>query len=167
MYSCPPSFICPASRARGRSRTREPARSTSGRVSGAPRSCGPPRLTPEDLSQLVLGRLQSPPVPSGKVLAAAVDEEVHRALGATTAQNGLPEAPGDLLGRAREDAGRQIHGVGSFCDVANPLRSFACVRGGLFPGHDFSLTLATTTRRAWAALRREPDRPGLIEATAH
>src|SRR5207253_4202617 len=115
MYSCPPSFICPASRARGRSRTREPARSTSGRVSGAPRSCGPPRLTPEHLPQLVLGRLQSPPVPSGEVLAAAVDEEVQhrhgrlvfRSLGATTAQNGLPEAPGDLLGRAREDAGRR------------------------------------------------------------
>src|SRR5436309_13802916 len=108
----------------------------------------PSSLTPEDLSQLVLGRLQSPPVPSGKVLAAAVDEEVHRALGATTGQNGLPEAPGDLLGRAREDAGRQIHGVGSFCDVANPLRSFACARGGLFPGHDFSLTLVTTGMRA-------------------
>src|SRR5438093_1010505 len=111
---------------------------------------------------------------SGEALAAAVDEEVQhrhgrlifRSLGATTAQNGLPEASRDLFGRAREDAGRQIHGVGSFCDVANPLRSFACARDGLFPGHDFSLNLATTTRRAWANLRRAPDRPGLIEAQA-
>src|SRR3989442_9205356 len=105
-------------------------------LSGAPRSWVTPRLPPEQLPKHVLGRLQSPPVTSGEVLAAAVDEEVQhrhgrlvfRSLGATTAQNGLPEAPGDLLGRAREDAGRQIHGVGSFCDVANPLRSFARAR---------------------------------------
>src|SRR5438094_5978763 len=138
MYSCPPSFICPASRARGRSRTREPARSTSGRVSGARRSCGPPQLTPEHLPQLVLRRLQSPPVPSGEVLAAAVDEEVQhrhgrlvfRSLGATTAQNGLPEAPGDLLGgRVKMPGGRSmaLEVSATWRTHCVPLRAFAAV----------------------------------------